>query len=52
MLLYIIYNAPLVNVANLKNKHECIVGFVDNTTLLARGKIFAKSHEALKNMME
>jgi len=52
MLLYAIYNAPLIRVANKNNPNECIVGFVDDTTLLASGKDFNKAHNVLKDMME
>ena len=52
MLLYIIYNAPLVNIANPKDKRECIIGFVDDTTLLAQGKTFKEAHQTIKSMME
>ena len=52
MLLYVIYNAPLLRVANPASPNECIVGFVDDTTLLARGKNFKEAHATLKDMME
>lgn len=52
MLLYVIYNAPLIGVADHTNPNECIVGFVDDTTLLARGRTFNEAHRTLKNMME
>ena len=52
MLLYVIYNTPLLQVANPASPNECIVGFIDNTTLLARGKNFKEAHATLKDMME
>ena len=52
MLLYIIYNTPLINIADPSNKKECIIGFINNTTLLAQGKTFKETHAMLKNMME
>jgi len=52
MLLYIIYNAPLINIMDPSNKKECIIGYIDNTTLLAQGKTFKETHATLKNMME
>ena len=35
MLLYILYNAPLINIARPNSRNECIIEFVDDTTLLA-----------------
>ena len=52
MLLYVIYNAPLINIADPDNPNECIVGFVDDTTLLARGKDFEAAHSTIRDMME
>ncbi len=52
MLLYILYNAPLINVADPKKKEECIIGYIDNTTLLARGKDFKQAHNTIRQMME
>jgi hypothetical protein len=52
MLLYVIYNAPLVCIADGSNPRERIVGFVDDTTLLARGRDFAATHSTIKDMME
>ena len=52
MLLYAIYNAPLIRIANAKNRNEGIVGFVDDTTLLASGKDLDETHAILKDMME
>jgi hypothetical protein len=34
MLLYIIYNAPLINTADPMRKEECIIRYTDDTTLL------------------
>ncbi len=52
MLLYAIYNAPLIHIANNNNPNEHIVGFMDDTTLMASGKDFDKAHNTLKDMME
>jgi hypothetical protein len=52
MLLYVLYNAPLIRIGNPNNRNECIVGFVDGTTLLARGRDFESTHNTIKNMME
>src|SRR5258706_10749384 len=52
MLLYAIYNAPLIRVATNDDPKEQIVGFVDDTTLLASGKNFEEAHSTLKDMME
>ena len=52
MLLCAIYNAPLIRIASNTNTSECIVGFVDDTTLLASGKNFDEAHETIKDMME
>ena len=52
MLLYAIYNAPLIRVATNENPNERIVGFVDDTTLLASGKNFEEAHGILRDMME
>ena len=52
MLLYILYNAPLIRIASPNDPSECIVRFVDDTTLLACGKNFREVHSILKDMME
>ena len=52
MLLYAIYNAPLIRIASNNDPNERIVGFVDDTTLLASGRNFEEAHAALKDMME
>ena len=52
MLLYILYNAPLINIANPEKKEECIIGYVDDTTLLASGRTFKEAHDMIKQMME
>ena len=51
-LLYITYNAPLINIANPDNKDECIVGYIDDTTLLTQGKTFKEAHTTIKDMMQ
>ena len=52
MLLYTIYNAPLIRIADGNKPNERIVGFVDDTTLLASGRDFNEAHGVLKDMME
>ena len=52
MLLYAIYNAPLIRIADSSNPSECIIGYVDDTTLLASGKNVKEAYDTLKNMME
>ena len=52
MLLYAIYNAPLICIADSSNPSECIIGYVDNTTLLASRKNIKEAYNTLKNMME
>ena len=52
MLLYTLYNAPLINIADPKSKAESIIGFIDDTTLLASGKTFDEAHKTIKSMME
>jgi hypothetical protein len=52
MLHYVIYNTPLICTADPNNHNKCFVGFVDDTTLLARGKDFELTHNTIKNMME
>jgi hypothetical protein len=52
MLLYAIYNTPLINIVNQNNKNEHIVGFVDDTTLIAVARNFDEMHKIIKHMME
>ena len=52
MLLYAIYNAPLIRIADPNNPNKHIIGFVDDTTLLASGRDFDEAHNTIKNMME
>src|SRR5258708_33161574 len=52
MLLYILYNTPLINVADPKKRKERIIGYIDDTTLLAQGKTSMQAHSTIKNMME
>ena len=52
MLLYAIYNAPLIWIADTNTPNECIIGYVDDTTLLAGGKDLSEAYNTLKSMME
>jgi len=52
MLLYILYNAPLINIADPNAKNKCIIGYIDDTTLLASSKTFTDAHKTIRNMME
>lgn len=52
MLLYAIYNAPLICTKDDSNPNKRTIGFVDDTTLLASGKTLDNTHDLLKNMME
>ena len=47
-----LYNAPLILSVDRDNPSERIIGFVDDTTLLASGKDLDETHSILKNMME
>ena len=44
MLLYAIYNTPLIQIADLSNPNKCIISYVDNTTLLASRKNLKEMH--------
>ena len=50
MILYIIYNSDLVDVA--KGKNELALAFVDDTAYLAIGKTFQETHKILNDMLE
>ena len=52
MLLYTIYNTPLISSVDKNNPKEQIVGFINDTTLLASGKDLDEIHATLKYMME
>lgn len=52
MILYIIYDSDLVDIAIGHEKKERTLAFVDNTTFLAISKSFHKTHTILKNMLE
>jgi len=52
MLLYIIYNAPLINIANPTNKKKCIIGYINDITLCTKGKTFKEAYTTIKSMME
>ena len=50
MILYIIYNSDLVDVA--KGKDKLALAFVDDTAFLAIGKTFEETHKILNDMLE
>jgi hypothetical protein len=52
MILYIIYNADLVDVAKHQGKQESTLTFVDDTAFIAVGASFHKTHRILKDMLE
>ena len=52
MLLYAIYNALLIRTTDSSNPNECIIGYVDNTMVLASGKNLKETHGTLKDMIE
>ena len=51
MLLYTLYDAPLIRTVNPDDKRETIVGFVDDTTRLVTRKDFDETHRVIKDMM-
>jgi len=51
MLLYVIYNSDLVDIAK-KEKGELALAFVDDMALVVIGKTFKNNHSQLKDMME
>lgn len=50
MILYNVYSASLIDVA--KGNNEVVIGYVDDTALLAIGKDFATTTRILKDMLE
>ena len=50
MVLYIIYNSDLVEIA--KGKSELTLAFVDDTAFIATGPNFEDTHKTLQNMLE
>ena len=50
MLLYIIYNSDLVDIA--KGKNELTLAFVDDAAFIAIGKTFQETDAILTNMLE
>ena len=52
MLLYGLYNAPFIRIAKANETNECIVGSVDDTTILATGKNFDETYRTIKDMMK
>jgi ribonuclease HI len=52
MILYIIYNADLVDVAKGRTKKERTLAFVDDTAFIAIGNDFHETHAILKDMLE
>jgi ribonuclease HI len=51
--LYNIYNAPLIEIPRpLRSNNEMVIGYVDDVTLLAKGKDFGEANKMLEQMME
>ena len=50
MILYVFYNAPLVDTA--RHKNETTIGFVDDCLYLAIADSLSEAHSAVKDMME
>ncbi|EIW77850.1 hypothetical protein CONPUDRAFT_61511, partial [Coniophora puteana RWD-64-598 SS2] len=40
MLLYVIYCSRMLRIADTDRRNELVIGYVDDTTLLARGKTY------------
>ena len=51
MLLYVIYNSDLVDIAK-KEKGELALAFINDIALVIVGNTFEDNHRRLKNMME
>ena len=51
MILYVIYNSDLVDIAK-KEKGELTLAFVDDTALIAVGNSFEETHQKLMDMLE
>jgi hypothetical protein len=51
MILYIIYNADLVDVAKNHSKSKSTLAFVDDTAFIAVGSSFQEMHRILSNML-
>jgi hypothetical protein len=52
MILYIIYNSDLIDIAAGRKKKEHTLAFVDDTAFIAIGKSFQETHDTLKDMLE
>jgi hypothetical protein len=52
MILYVIYDSDLVDIAVGRSKTERTLAFVDDTAFIAIGKSFHETHAILKNMLE
>lgn len=52
MILYIIYDSDLVDIAIGRGKKERTLAFVDDTAFIAIGKSFHDTHATLKHMLE
>jgi hypothetical protein len=50
MILYSFYIAPLLEIAD--GKRTTTIGFVDDTTLVAKGKTFTETHQLIRDLLE
>jgi ribonuclease HI len=50
MILYSFYIAPLLEIAD--GKKTTTIGFVDDTTLVAKGKTFTETHQLIRDLLE
>lgn len=51
VIIFIFYNADLLDIADA-NEGTLSLGFIDDVSLIARGRSFAEANEKLRNMME
>ena len=52
MIIYLFYNAPMIEIANGPKELRVALGFVDDLALDAIGDTFGETHAILKDMME